>query len=460
VLGWLVVSRRRTTLRLGLLVAVAVCVPAAAGPPDAFAAPRHSLATPWKGTMESDAKRVYVSESRTDTCTDHFHSDLAFSVAGKVVSGHGQAVLTSGPACTFPLVYPSMMENDFTIGGTADATSITLVFTSVGSSPAGAADWAGWITLVGRYPYQGPQVGPPLVIPRNGCCKAAGTVVTTDTIPDGGGPDSLSATNVISLTATCDPNLMAKALREYETATSFAQAGVKEINAAGRSLQGFGEDYAKESLEVGGEKFTLLQILHSVDAGFELDLAQIAELTGVGVAIGVTLEELLFKFYPEYREYKSQSKAAQADFNRAKQWAARGAADLKTALAGGPCLDPVEGRLNKLLDDRDKEDKARRLIDSWEHSNSVYRDPASGDILDEAAALKRARAALRSGSSGRLLQAVGVSTKAKLTARQVRSAAGHLRTATAKHASAKSRIGHLRIASTTLRNGLRPLLSG
>jgi hypothetical protein len=52
----------------------------------------------------------------------------------------------------------------------------------------------------------------------------------------------------------CDPNLLAKALREYETARSFALAGVAELDRAANDLRDFRDDYVKESAEIGAEK--------------------------------------------------------------------------------------------------------------------------------------------------------------------------------------------------------------
>src|SRR5207344_779988 len=72
----------------------------------------------------------------------------------------------------------------------------------------------------------------------------------------------------------------------------------------------------------------------------------------------------------------------------------RGDADLKQALAQGPCAGPLEDKLNKLLDDQRIEDQARKLIDSWENNGYRYVNPSTGEVLDEGAALKAARAAV------------------------------------------------------------------
>ena len=224
-----------------------------------------------------------------------------------------------------------------------------------------------------------------------------------------------------------------KAQREYDTANGFAAAGVKELNQAAGDLRDFRNDYLKESAELGAEKASLLQYLGLVSH----TAVEVVEVTAFYVGIGVTIEELYTKIIPAVREGGKLSDEADRDFKRAEQWAKQGDTDLKQALAHGPCLDPVEGRLNKLLDDRKLEDQARTLIDSWENNGYRYVDPVTGEVLDEGAALKRAR---RDRGGARTPQVPGAARgKIKANAAEIRAALAAVGRALAAHGKARDR---------------------
>jgi hypothetical protein len=264
------------------------------------------------------------------------------------------------------------------------------------------------------------------------------------------GYDTCTLTITWNLTKpTCDPALLSKALREYDTATSFVNAGVKELKEAAGNLREVRDDYALESAEVGAEKFGLLQLLHVLDAGYELNAVQIAEVTGLYVGIGVLLEEIALKFYPTFTAYRALIKEAEADFERAKSWSALADADMKKALAQGPCVGPVEQQLNKLLDEQKKQDEARAEIDSWENNGSTrYISPINGDVLDEKAALKLARDLI--AAKTRALQSTAHATTIKLTAKRAHAALKALNRAIAHHAKAKARLDHAAKANAIL----------
>lgn len=236
--------------------------------------------------------------------------------------------------------------------------------------------------------------------------------------PNCGGGSTTTSKPTTSTTA-CDPNLLQDAEREFATASSFIDAGVKELNQAADSITDFEKDYIKEAAEVSAEKLTLLNILHSVSES----ATEIAEVTGLYVGIGVLAEQLAFDVYPLINDASQLSQEARDDFTRGQQWAERAEADLQKALAQGPCLGPLEKQLDALLKQQSLDEQAHALIDSWENNGAVYVDPVSNDVLNEAAALKTAKAMLLAAapSSGGaqveiLLAAPTMPSKAQLQA--------------------------------------------
>jgi hypothetical protein len=266
---------------------------------------------------------------------------------------------------------------------------------------------------------------------------------------------------VVSFTVTvakpCDPNLFSKAQREFDTAKSFYTAGVKELGDAANGIREFRDDYAKESIEIGAEKLTALDVLRSLSE----HLFEAAEVTGLYVGIGVTIEELALKIIPLAREHGRQTREAHSDFERGDLWAARATADLREALAGGPCLGPIEQREKRLLDEQRLADQARALIESWDNSGYRYLSPITGEVLSEAAALKQARAALVSGSVVPPVAkgaALAARRRIRATAPQVRAALGHIEAAQAFHSRAAGQLARLYAASRQADRRLKLLL--
>jgi hypothetical protein len=228
--------------------------------------------------------------------------------------------------------------------------------------------------------------------------------------------------------ANCDPDALSRGERELATAKSFLDAGKQELVQRQQEMKEFAVDYGKESVEIGAEKLTLLKVLETISH----DAAEAAEVTGIYVGIGATVEEISLKLVPLLADQHHLDKEALADFQRAADWTARAKADLQKASSQGPCIENLQAQLDKALGQQKLEDDAHTLIDSWDHGQAVYRDPATGEVLDERAALARARQIL---ASGRHTQ----SERAKImaTRKQIDDAVAQIGNAQADHAHAK-----------------------
>jgi len=205
-------------------------------------------------------------------------------------------------------------------------------------------------------------------------------------------------TKSTTTTTACDPGLLAQAEREFATADTFINAGTKDLGQAADSITDFEKSYFSEAAEIGTEKITLLKVLEDISE----TAAEAAEITGIYVGAGVTAEQLAFDVYPLIKDTRQLSQEAQDEFDQGLQWAQRAEADLKRALAQGPCIGPDEKELDALLRDQKIDDEARSLIDSWQNNGAFYVDPVSNDVLDEAAAMKQAKAQLAATASSDL----------------------------------------------------------
>lgn len=275
------------------------------------------------------------------------------------------------------------------------------------------------------------------------CYPAAPTVI---------GSDSLTLTR----SRACDPTLFAKAQREFDTAKSFYAAGSKELGDAADGIRTFRNDYIKESLEIGAEKLTALDILKSLSE----HLFEAAEATGLWVGIGVTIEELAFKIIPLARDSGKLADEAHADFQRGDAWAARAEADLQAALAGGPCLGPIESQESKLLEEQKLADEARTEIERWNNNGHLYESKINGELLTEDAALKQARAALVSRrATPRGATALRARPRrVRATAHQVRAALRHLEDALKVHRRAATQLARVDTAGGRAETRLNRLL--
>ena len=411
----------------------------AAGAVTAGSAPR-AAGVKWKGTIDGNGKDVGTAQ----TCTGTWRGTVEFTVTGSTVSGSGQVDLGS-PSCTVKLPTPDIKRITFTLTGTKDSTPtgetrfrLFLHPKSISPSVAPIYDPSSFEAHFG-------QKGEGILLVLTGTGNRIDQRITKTVRYSGA---TVTLRDHFVLGNGCDPDLLAKALREYDTATDFTKAGVKELDQAASDLRDFRNDYLKESAEIGGEKFSILKGLEALSH----TAVEAVEVTAFYVGIGVTIEELYTKIVPAIRESGKLSREADADFKRAEEWAARGDADLKQALAQAPCAGPLEDKLNKLLDDQRVEDQARKVIDSWENNGYLYVNPITGEVLDEGAALKAARAAVLS----RKTQGAGAPPRhVKADAAQLHAALRAITRASTSHGKAQGQVARLQAATDTARARLR-----
>jgi hypothetical protein len=261
------------------------------------------------------------------------------------------------------------------------------------------------------------------------------------------GMDSTVDDQMIKL-MRCDPDAYGKAEREFDTANSLTDAGTKDLLETDHEIVQFVDDYVHDTVEIIPEKFDALQVLQEISS----HVAEAGEVGGVVVGLSITAEQLEL-----LREnYSGLADGAQADFKQAKLLTARGNADLARALAAKGCLDPIEGQLNKLLKDQKRDDDARALIDTWESNGYLYVSPISHEIVDEATALKQAKAALTGHSSSRAV-AQSAAASVKANAEQLRAAIRDMDTALGDSKSVRRDVGRLESATKTLLKRLKAL---
>jgi hypothetical protein len=405
----------------------------------------------WTGTMTS----VGSLPVPNNPCHDAFNTKIALTVAadGKV-TGTGDAVATTPTTCAIqPTTVPPVTAATLSIQGAYASETFSVQLSPVTISPNPGLDggfFANWCCPA-----------PTQVLPaKNG--EVHTTVTVTDTSRDKAG----TSVNIWDLKRSCDPELLSKALREYATGDSFAKAASGELRKASAEVSDFGKEYAKESGEVGAEKGSLLQGLELVDHALEVtplaayaDLAQGLEIAGIYGGLIIAVEEVYTKLLPTFREHSKLVDEASADMKRAETWWKRGNADLKQALAQGPCVDPkLEQELNRLLNEQKLKDRARALIDSWQTNGngSLYINPATGEILDEGAALKAAAAILKQARS---IQTVADDrSKIQALEKRLRAALGQVNRAIADHKKVNRRINRFQTSTKNLLRRLKPLL--
>lgn len=229
-----------------------------------------------------------------------------------------------------------------------------------------------------------------------------------------------------SITLTkCDPNGYTRAQHEFDAASALLDSGTKNLIEADQQLVQFVKDYLHDVVEIAPEKYDALQVLQEIST----HVAEVGEVGGVVVGLSITAEQLeLLR-----KDYVRLSAAAQADFKQAQRLTTLGKADLNKALAAKGCLDPIEGQLNKLLADQKRDGDAHALIDTWDNNGYLYVSPSTHELVDEATALKQAKAALTRRHAGIRARAqstaASVAERAKSAAASVMADAAQLRLA-------------------------------
>ncbi|MGA3360469.1 MAG: hypothetical protein ABSD82_00375 [Solirubrobacteraceae bacterium] len=403
--------------------------------------------------MSLTSSREYIEGEGTPsytgpyTCSDAWTGPLTLTVANGSITGSLALTENGTVNCDFPFTpEPQYTNVSMTVSGTASPSALTLIFgpaTPGSGEPQG--NLAGLPTLFATdvcSPTGEP--GPPLTVPLVSPTSAAGTPQIQYTMGSdcaGSAGDTLSLSTNITLKGSCDPTAYATASREFDTAQSFYSAGIKELGAAADGITSFRDEYIKESLDIGAEKLTALDVLRSLSE----NLFEAAEVTGLYVGIGVTIEEFALKVIPLAQDTSRLTDEAHADFERGDMWAAQAMADLQTALAQGPCTDSAdEARLNQMLADQKLDDDAHNLIAGWEHNDNEtrYLSPITNDTVDADAALAQAKAQLK-GTQSNARRAAAAVASIKPDAAQVRAAIGYLEKALGYEPSVRADLSHV-----------------
>lgn len=248
----------------------------------------------------------------------------------------------------------------------------------------------------------------------------------------------------------CDPDLLAKASREYEVSKSFYLAVGQDL----RNIRQEAKKTIAEKLKEKGMKKAAKQALKDLLVLFSDDAAQAVSVTLWWVKIGVIVQKIVLEVLPRLNEIRKAHAEAHADFRRGEEWAKRARATLDAALRQGPCTGALRARLDAALDLQRREEAARALVESWENNGYLYINPATGETLDEAAALREARKALEGG--GRTTQARGTATPRRITATksQIQAAIARLTRAEALGDRVLARVRRSDAAAGRLQAGL------
>jgi hypothetical protein len=185
---------------------------------------------------------------------------------------------------------------------------------------------------------------------------------------------------------SCDPDLLTKALREYETAKSFYNAAVQDLRQAHEQL----DTSLTEAIKNKAKKKAVKAALKEA-ACCSAKTQRGVERTLFWVKIGLILNTIAFKVAPKLRESQKAFDEAEKDMERGEAWRKRAEADLEAALKQGPCTGDLRKKLDQALDEQRRQRAARGLIESWENNGYLYLNPATGEALDEAEALREAR---------------------------------------------------------------------
>ncbi len=253
---------------------------------------------------------------------------------------------------------------------------------------------------------------------------------------------------------SCDPNLLAKALREYETAKSFYNAAVQDLRQAHEQVDTTLTELAKAKAKKAALKAALKELIALLGE----DAAAAASVVAIYVRIGLVINAIVFKVLPKLQESRKAFKEAREDFERAEAWRKRAEASLAAALRQGPCTGDLRAKLDQALDEQRRQAAARALIESWENNGYLYLNPATGEVLDEAAALREARRILEGGQRTAQSRVGQAAPRITATRRQMEAAVLKIDVAQRLTDTVRRRILRADAAAERLRMRLRPLI--
>jgi hypothetical protein len=231
-------------------------------------------------------------------------------------------------------------------------------------------------------------------------------------------PETIIGQHDVTLTR-CDPDAFNRSEREFDLALQHDKLGKDELKESKNGLKTFAKDYAEESARVTAEKSLFLDELKVWVAETPIVIVKVAAVAAGAI---FTAQEV----YLVWQDYKRLQHEAKDDFDLAQREAKMADADLKAALASRTCLEPAEGQLDRMLKKQKREDDARAIIGSWENNGYQYVSPITHEVVDEATALKQARAALEGGSAKGSSTARAARAPRTATGAQVRRALRHV----------------------------------
>ncbi len=257
----------------------------------------------------------------------------------------------------------------------------------------------------------------------------------------------IGSTSVTLSRGNCDPGLMAKAERKYATAKTYAEAGQRELTDADKEatkvIEAYTIDFVKEQ--------ALLKTLKRLAAKGGEVVAESAELVGLVYELVQIDKALTGELIPAAIETHELEKTAFEDFQKSAEVAAEAKKDLDAALKQGPCLGPLEDKLNKLTRQADDDEKIHQMVDSWRAAGSNDRYVVDHQLVDERAAIAHARAVLQ---GSRTTQA----TSRTVTPKQLKTALADLTRAISKHARVAQSLKRERARDETLHRRIASLL--
>ena len=252
----------------------------------------------------------------------------------------------------------------------------------------------------------------------------------------------------------CDPDLLAKALREYETAKSFYNAAVQDLRQAHEQLETTLAETAKAKAKQAALKAALKELIALLGE----DAAAAASVVAIYVRIGLIINAIVFKVLPKLQESRKAFKEAREDMERGEAWRKRAEASLAAALRQGPCTGDLRAKLDQALDEQRRQAAARALIESWENNGYLYLNPATGEVLDETAALREARRILEGGQRTAQSRVGQAAPRITATRRQMEAAVLKIDVAQRLTDTVRRRILRADAAAERLRMRLRPLI--
>jgi hypothetical protein len=270
----------------------------------------------------------------------------------------------------------------------------------------------------------------------------------------GSGTQEVFGNEVVVPALNCDPDLLAQALREFDTARAFSDAAVQDLKRARDEYVEARDAWVKQALLIGAAGKGTQTALSQAELGRK---ALTVSAKAVIVArIFKAIEAIGLKLIPTIRETRRVFRSAQEDMERFEDWSERADASLEAALAQGPCVGSLEAELDRALDEQRRQDEELALIERWENNGYLYLNPATGELHDQASALREARRSL-AAVGGEVQSNRSLARKSSASdIRRLRAAVAKLKLARTLNERVRDRVRNADAAAERLRDRLGP----